>query len=70
MDKNKEIIESIRARRIKQNSGIYFDTHQRIRELRKEIVKVSFQNEPNQELHQFLIKQLKQANDELIKYAS
>ena len=33
MDKNKEIIESMRARRIKQSSVLYFDTQKRIKEL-------------------------------------
>jgi hypothetical protein len=70
MNKKNNTIELIRTRRVKFQNNLNSSTHKRIQQLRKEIVKVSFQKTPNLELHRFLMQQLKEANEELIQRAS
>jgi|GEM_PF-6346143 len=65
MTNNKDLITSIRQRRETFKSKQRFELHDKVKQLRAEIVKNSFQKEPDMRLHKFLMSQLTKARHQI-----
>ena len=65
MSNSQELISSIKKRRESFNSKKRFELHGKVKQLRAEIVKNSFQEEPDMNLHKFLMTQLNKARRQL-----
>jgi len=65
MSNSQELISSIKQRRESFNSKKRYELHDRVKQLRAEIVKNSFQEKPDMKLHQFLMSQLNKARRQL-----
>ena len=65
MSNSQLLIESIKQRRESFNSKKRYELHDRVKQLRAEIVKNSFQEQPDMKLHQFLMSQLSKARRQL-----
>lgn len=61
------ITETIRQRRQNFKSRSNSELNERVRQLRKEIVKLSFEKEPNIKLHNFLMNELLKAKEKMYK---
>jgi hypothetical protein len=68
-DQHELNISNLKSRRIEFRKRIHSNIKYRIEELRKELVKNSFSSKPDLFLHKQLLKELKQANEELTSYA-
>lgn len=65
MSNSHQLIQSIKQRRESFNSKKRYELHDRVKQLRAEIVKNSFQEQPDMKLHQCLMTQLSKARQQL-----
>ena len=65
MSNSHQLIQSIKQRRESFNSKRRYELHDRVKQLRAEIVKNSFQEQPDMKLHQCLMTQLSKARRQL-----
>jgi transcriptional regulator NrdR family protein len=65
MSNSQQLIQSIKQRRESFNSKKRYELHDQVKQLRAEIVKNSFQQQPDMKLHKFLMSQLSKARRKL-----
>ncbi|TDR14665.1 hypothetical protein [Marinicella litoralis] len=65
MINNKDLITSIKQRRETFKSKQRYELHDKVKQLRAEIVKNSFQSKPDMKLHKFLMSQLMKARNQI-----
>jgi transcriptional regulator NrdR family protein len=65
MSNSQQLISSIKQRRESFKSKKRYELHDRVKQLRAEIVKNSFQEKPDMQLHKFLMEQLNKARRQL-----